>query len=109
MNNPFDTINARLSNIENLLLELKHSEKTIHNISPDDELLTIQDAATFLNLSVPTIYSLVSQSKIPVNKRGKRLYFSKIELIDWIKSGRRKTIDEISKEAESYLKSKKHK
>jgi len=106
MNNPFETINARLSNIENLLLELKHSEKTIQNISSDNELLTIQDAANFLNLSVPTIYSLVSQSKIPVNKRGKRLYFSKIELITWIKSGRRKTIDEISKEAESYIKSK---
>ncbi len=40
-----------------------------------DQLLTIQQAAEFLKLSVPTLYGLVSKSQLPVSKRGKRLYF----------------------------------
>jgi len=72
-----------------------------------DELLTIQQAADFLKLSVPTIYSLVSRSAIPVNKRSKRLYFSKKELTDWIKAGRKKTTIEIQAEAQSFVGSKK--
>ena len=68
-----------------------------------DELLTIQQTAELLNLSVPTIYGLVSRKAIPVMKKSKRLYFSKQSIIDWIKSGRRKTISEISAEADQYF------
>jgi excisionase family DNA binding protein len=72
-----------------------------------DQLFTIKEAAVFLHLSVPTIYGLVNRSEIPVSKKGKRLYFSKQELTEWIKSGRKKTIAEINSEADTYLKSKK--
>jgi excisionase family DNA binding protein len=71
-----------------------------------DDLLTIQQAALFLKLSVPTLYSLVSRSSLPVSKRGKRLYFSKQELTDWIKAGRKKTQAEIQAEANAYLQTK---
>lgn len=104
MNNPFETIEARLNNIENLLLDLKHKpapappEKTAQ-----DELLTIQQTAELLNLSVPTIYGLVHRRSIPVMKKTKRLYFSKQSIMDWIKSGRRKSIFEITAEAESLM------
>jgi excisionase family DNA binding protein len=59
-----------------------------------DEMLTIREASKLILLSVSTIYGLVSRSQIPSNKQGKRLYFFKSELLDWIKSGRRKTIKE---------------
>lgn len=68
-----------------------------------DQLLTIQQAADFLHLSVPTIYGLVSKSEIPCMKRGKRLYFSKDEISNWIKAGRKKTIAELDSEADAYL------
>jgi excisionase family DNA binding protein len=68
---------------------------------PRDQLLTIQEAAEFLNLSVATIYSKVSKCEIPVMKRSKRLYFSRTELTEYIKEGRQKTVAEI--EAEAYL------
>jgi excisionase family DNA binding protein len=104
MNNPFETIDARLSNIENLLLDLKHS--TIEIQPEGDKLLTIKEAATLISLSVPTIYGLVAHAAIPVCKKGKRLYFSKQELTDWIKAGRKKTVTEIQSEASTYLKRK---
>jgi hypothetical protein len=41
MNNPFEIIDARLSNIENLLLDLKHSSND-HLPTEVEELLTVK-------------------------------------------------------------------
>jgi excisionase family DNA binding protein len=94
----------KVNNIERLLLERPVSINT-----ETSDLLTIKQAAEFITLSVPTIYGLVHRAEIPVNKRGKRLYFSKKELTTWIKAGRKKTNDEISEEAETYLNKQKRK
>jgi|GEM_PF-599569 len=67
-----------------------------------EKLLTVQQAAKLLNLTVPTIYSKVSKSELPVMKRGKRLYFSSTELIQYIKEGRKKSNAEIEVQAEAY-------
>ena len=71
---------------------------------PPDELLTAVQTADFLSLELSTIYSLVNQKAIPYMKpNGKRLYFSKQELIGWIKSGRKKTVSEMASDATNYL------
>jgi excisionase family DNA binding protein len=72
-----------------------------------DQVLTIKEAAKLLTLSVPTLYGLVSNSKIPYSKPGKRLYFSRLELLGWLKESRRKTSTEIDEEVGNYLKSRK--
>jgi len=72
-----------------------------------EQLLTIQQAADFLSLAVPTIYSKVSKNAIPFMKRGKRLYFSRTELMEYLKKGRKKSKDEIEQEADNYLRKKK--
>jgi len=72
-----------------------------------DQLLTVHEAAEFLNLAVATVYTMVSRGELPVMKRSKRLYFSRIELMDYLKQGRRKTLAETASEADQYLKSKK--
>lgn len=80
----------------------------IHTDQPvQDQFLTIQEAAELLHLTVPTIYGLVSRSEIPVSKKGKRLYFSKQELMDWVKTGRKQTIAETAIQADKYLSGKK--
>jgi excisionase family DNA binding protein len=68
-----------------------------------DQVLTIKEAAGVLNLSVSTLYGLVNRAAVPVYKRSKRLYFSKQELLDWIKEGRKKTASEINAEADAYI------
>jgi len=68
-----------------------------------EQLLTVQEAAKFLNLTVATIYSKVSRGELPVMKRSKRLYFSQTELLEYLKEGRRKTNQEIAAEADAYL------
>lgn len=74
-----------------------------------EQLLTIQEAAELLCLTVPTLYSKVSKGELPVMKRSKRLYFSRTELLEYIKQGKRKSSAEIEAEADAYLSNKKRK
>lgn len=107
MSNPFEVIDARLSNIETILLDLKHTPREQVDHSGKDELLTVQDTAKFLSLSVPTVYTLISKGELPVMKRSKRCYFSKAELIAYLRQGRKRTFTETATEAEHYCKTKK--
>lgn len=88
----------KLDNIENLLKQ-KGSDVTPET----DELLTVKQAAEFLSLSVPTVYGLISKREIPSMKRSKRRYFSKSELMSYLKEGRKKTNSEIEVVAEKHL------
>lgn len=103
MNNPFEVIEARLSSIENLILDLKHQPTKVEPTEQTERLLNIQEAAEFLSLTVPTMYSKVSKGELPVMKQGKRLYFSRTELMEYVKAGRKKSNAEIEAEAEAYL------
>ncbi len=49
-----------------------------------DKLISIKEASEFLNLAPQTLYGFTSQNKIPFIKKGKKLYFNKIELISWL-------------------------
>ena len=90
-------IQQKLASIEQLLLQLNKT-------GPEsDKFFTVSEAAEFLNLSVATIYKMSSGGELPVMKRGKRCYFSKLELIAYLKKGRRKTNLEIEAEADEYL------
>jgi len=91
---------AKLERIETLL------QKPTSNQEEEPLFLGVSEAASFLSLSIPTIYGLVQRADIPVNKKGKRLYFSKPELIEWVKSGRKKTNLEIEREPIAPLKNK---
>lgn len=108
MNNPFDLLNSRLSNIESLLLDIKHNPKEKESQQPEQPL-NVKQAAKFLSLSVPTIYSKVSRLQLPFTKRedSKRLYFFREDLIKYLEEGRRKTVSEIQSEADDYLVKKK--
>ena len=79
----------KVSKIEHLLsIEDKTSEK-------NEILFSIKQASQFLNLPVSTIYGKVCRREIPVSKKGKRLIFQKNELLEWVKLGRKKTLNEI--------------
>ncbi len=69
--------------------------------------MTVQEAANFLRLSVPTIYGLIHKRELPVMKSSKRCYFSRLELTEYLKAGKVNTVLEIKAEADSYLRNKK--
>lgn len=55
--------------------------------------------------AVSTIYAWVHQQEIPFHKRGKKLYFLKSSIDQWLESGRKRTITEIRAAAENKLSS----
>jgi len=92
-------LTKEVSELKQLLLQKSNQQNT----TPPERLLNIQEAAEFLNLSVPTVYSKVSKGELPVMKRGKKLHFSNTELMQYLKDGRKKTYSEIETEAKDYL------
>ena len=102
--------NVPLSKLEPIFKRwIKEAQTEIQpiKVEPTDQpeqLLTIDEVATLLHLTKPTVYSKVSKNEIPgVCKQGKRLYFDRQTIIDWIKQGRKKSNAEIEQEAKAYL------
>ena len=102
----FDQLPEAVTTLTKEVSELKNLIITKQEQPPKEQsetLLNVQEAAEFLKLEVPTIYSKVSRGELPVMKRSKRLYFSSIEPMDYLKQGRKKSSAEIEQEARAYL------
>jgi len=83
-------------------------QKAITQKGPDEkshieDFLDVNQAAAFIGIAKATLYGKCSDQLIPHFKKGKKLYFDQQELIEWLKSGKRKTIDDIHASANSYL------
>ena len=94
---------------EELSTIIEHSIRKVLSESPPskteanpNDLLNIEEASSLLNLAKATVYALSSSGRIPVFKKSKRLYFSRSQLLDWVKTGRKETVEEIQREAEQY-------
>lgn len=82
-------------------LEIVHSEKT------DEVFLSAQEAAKYLKRKLSTLYKDVRLRNIPYHKSGPRkLLFAKSELDNFILSKSVKSKDEIRKEANNYIETK---
>lgn len=68
--------------------------------NPTKELLTIQEAAEFLRLSVATLYTMNSRNQIPMTKVSGKVYYRRSALLEWLKSGDRKTKAQQQREVE---------
>lgn len=106
----FEHLPKAVSNLQETVNDIKNLllQKGNNNNQPEaDELLTVHQAADFLSLTAPTLYSLISKGEVPVMKRSKRCYFLKQDLINYLKEGRRKVPAEIATEASQYINQKK--
>lgn len=104
MENPFEIIIEKLNYIESLLLSMNEIDNnTIKNVEGVNEILTTEEAAKFLSLAKSTLYGMTCQREIPHFKRGKKLYFKRTELDEWLTKHRIKTNEEIDKMATEYV------
>lgn len=83
---------------ENIKKAINQSESFI-----DNDIMTIDEAAKLIKLAKSSVYGLVHQKKIPFNKVGKKLYFSKAEILQWINNGKHATKSELELKADEYL------
>jgi len=70
-------------------------------INTPKELLTIQEAAEFLSLSVATLYTMNCRNQIPMLKVSGKVYYRRSALTDWLNSGERKTKTQLQQEAKN--------
>ena len=69
-----------------------------------DERLTLQEACIYLDISSSTLYKLTSKNKIPHFKpNGKKIYFRKSDLNDWLFRNRVSTAEELEQKAIDYV------
>ncbi|MFV9550418.1 helix-turn-helix domain-containing protein [Algibacter sp. PT7-4] len=105
MNNPFEAIDERLRNIENLLLDTKVTSdiKTECSIWLDlDQLCDYMPQKP----SKATLYIKLANGEIPGYKDGKKWYFKRTEIDDYLSQGKIKSNSEIKSETEDYLSNK---
>ena len=108
MENPFLTIDARLENLESLLLDIKHKmiSSLLSNLQEEKQQIVDLDgllkARPFVG-SKSTIYKKVSRGEIPHSKRGKRLIFDLKTIDHWLLSNKIKTADEIQAETMAFI------
>ena len=81
------------------VLDQRQKEST----NSEEQFLDVTKASIFLGIAKPTIYAKCSKLQIPHFKKGKKLYFRKKELIEWLQSGKRKTSQQIESESEQFL------
>ena len=76
---------------------------TANTIFCTKEVLTSEEAARYMGLSMSYLYKLTMQHRIPHYKpMGKLCYFNRLELESWLQSNRIATEDEISQQAQAY-------
>ena len=87
----FKTIDDRLRNIESLL----SSQKTV---------LNFEEVAAYTGLSKSYLYKLTSSGGIPCYKpQGKHIYFSKLEIDQWLMQNRKATNAELDGQAATFV------
>lgn len=67
------------------------------------EALTVPEAALMIGVGESRIRHLASERNIPYYKRGKNLFFSKSELVNWMLQDRIPTNAEIDSKASTHV------
>jgi excisionase family DNA binding protein len=90
-----EMILQKLTNIETMLQEQNLLKK---------EVLNLNEAAAYLDISASHLYKLTSQKQIPhFCPQGKKLYFNRVELDQWLQRNKQHSEDEIDQMANDYI------
>jgi excisionase family DNA binding protein len=89
------SIEAQLNRIERLLNEQSLLKK---------EVLNFTEAKKYLDISASYLYKLTSAKKVPhYCPQGKKLYFKRVELDEWLQQNRTESINDIDKAATNFI------
>lgn len=83
MTNPFETLDKRQSNIENILLELSQTVNSIkQNFEPKNptELLSRNEVSILLKCNLGTIHNYCKSGKLIPYGIGNRVYFKRSDI-----------------------------
>jgi predicted DNA-binding transcriptional regulator AlpA len=103
----FEELPNLIADLKNEVSEMKALLLNKAELQPEIETpIPLDEVVPITGLTKPTLYGYVQRNEIPYHKKGNRLYFFKSEIIDWIKTGKQKTLKELEADADTYLSNK---
>lgn len=84
MNNPFEALEARLINIESILIDLKHPRPQPEN-APENEFITRVEVCKLLNFNLTTLHKHTRSNKLKSYGIGNRVLYRKCEVLQAVK------------------------
>lgn len=92
---------VKLESIEQLLR--KDSLKPVQNIQ--EKWMDLNELCTFLpsKPAKQTVYGWITNKTIPYHKRGKKVFFNRSEIDEWLSSGKIKTVKEIQADVNAFV------
>lgn len=100
----FDQLPNVVFQLTNEVIELK--ALLLQKVQPQNDIETpinLNAVEEITGLSKPTLYGYVQRNEIPYYKKGNRLKFFKSEIIEWIKTGKQKTVKEVQADTDTFL------
>lgn len=87
----------------NELKILEQLDRIENLVRTSKSVLSLEEASDYTGISKSYLYKLTARGEIPFSKpRGKRIYFSREKLDDWLLSNQSKSREEIKSEALEY-------
>lgn len=77
MQNPFEILESKLSNIENLLLQLREKP-----IEAENKLLSVKEIAKLSGVSELTVRNWISDGKVQAKRIGRRMFIEHSQFIN---------------------------
>lgn len=85
MSNPFEVLEARLSNIESLLIEIKHPRTPSTETQPENDLLTREQVCQLLSINKTTLWKHTRSNKLLSFGIGNRVFYSRKQVLEAVK------------------------
>lgn len=91
--------------MENIISKLEKLEHTIKEQTISSKVfLTLEEASEYLQLSKSCLYKMTSKKQITYyTPGGKKIYFKREDLMEWITKSINASVDESQFDTESYL------
>ena len=103
MENPFEILVEKLAIIERRISSIEAKLGDKYHEQGYQEVMNLKQLCDYLELSSSHIYKLTGTKEIPHYKRGgKKLYFNKYEIDNWVLQNRVSTRSEIETLATNY-------
>lgn len=97
-----DMVALILEKLERIEALIGAGDDTEHHIGK--EMLTVDEAVKFMGLSKSSLYKMSADRALPVYKpNGKKIYFKKDDLVNFLKQNRVMSQQEIEQEAINYI------
>lgn len=95
-----------LTNTQDMLKQILEKLDNIESIlsKQQKQPLTLDEAFKYLGFTKSYLYKMTCTNQIPYYQpNGKKIYFKKAELDEWIFKHKRKSKEEIEKESDEYI------